>query len=72
VSLNTPYINKFQSNPKGHIQILLNNSEKMIDDLDQMKYQVIMKEDLNIPKKKLEILLNMYVLHMVINVPTRA
>jgi hypothetical protein len=49
MTLNTPYINTFQRNPNSYIKILLDNLEIILDDLDKIKYQVIMTEDLNIP-----------------------
>jgi len=49
VPLNTPYIKTLQKDPNSHIKILLDNLEIILDDLDKIKYQVIMTENLNIP-----------------------
>ena len=61
------------------IQILIDNIELVLRYLDKMKDQVIMIGDLKInffknasnESKKLEVLLSMFVLQAVINVPTR-
>jgi hypothetical protein len=65
-------------NPNSDIQILLDNLEIILEYLDNKNDQVIIIRDLNInflkdnsDKKKLEMLLNMFGLQAVINIPPR-